>query len=127
MRSQHFGRAIQRQTKPELTDLAPLLSDYSWLVKAGWWRLFKRRLLAPRHSRLELTLVIEQMPHPENKITISNDHRDRNGMPIAQIEWHVRDPDFETFRVTQSAIIEYWNQSSDEPIPRPHDLAAYAV
>jgi choline dehydrogenase-like flavoprotein len=91
--------------------LTQLARDLGWLVQATHWRFVKRRLLAPRNSSFELTLVIEQFPDAGNTISLARDRHDRYGMPLAKIAWQTNPRDRETFDALQSALTAYWNDS----------------
>jgi choline dehydrogenase-like flavoprotein len=82
--------------------------DLGWLMRAAWWRFVKGRLLAPRGASFKLTLVIEQFPHPDNRITLATDRRDCYGVPLAQIAWRINTEDFNAFRTLQVALADYW-------------------
>jgi len=101
-------RDLQSRSPPNWRNFSALGRDMAWLLHATWWRLVKRRLLAPRDSIFELVLVTEQMPDAENTITLDNHRRDRHGNPLAQINWRVSANDFETFGAMQSALAAYW-------------------
>lgn len=116
---------LNRQSRSpfQLRHLIRLGRDLGWLMQAMQWRVVKRRLLAPRNSSFELTLVIEQFPHVANNISLAPDRVDRYGMPLAKIAWRTNPQDSRTFRVLQSELIAYWNESgfaalgSLEPTP----------
>ena len=108
----NFYRRAQSGSVPKLRDLAPIACDLEWLVTAAWWRFAKHRLYPPRRAIFELVLVIEQMPHRENKITLALDKKDINDSPMAQIDWQIREPDLGAFRTLQSALMTYWMNST---------------
>jgi choline dehydrogenase-like flavoprotein len=101
-------RAIQRNSGPPTRDIATLAYNIGPLVQLAWWRFIKRRLLPPREAIFELALVIEQLPHAENRITISPDRKDANGSPLAKIEWRIHEEDLQAFRTLQRALVEFW-------------------
>ena len=104
-------RAFQRNALPRISDLTPLFRDFGWVMEATWWRFAKGRLVPPRHAVFELMLVTEQMPHSDNKITLSSERKDSTGSPMAEIKWRIREPDLEAFRALQSALLSYWSTS----------------
>jgi len=105
-------RDLQSRSPLNWRNLATLGRDMPWLLEASWWRWAKRRLLAPRESTFELMLVVEQMPHAENTITLDNHRYDQLGSPLAQINWRVHEHDFASFRAVQSALAVYWRETS---------------
>jgi choline dehydrogenase-like flavoprotein len=119
-------RSVQRGSVPNLRDAAILLRDFGWLSQAVWWRLAKRRLLAPRQARFELVLVVEQMPNADNRISLSRDRDDKYGVPIAQIMWRPREADLVTFNKLQSALLAHWAESNLASLgtltPTPEDV-----
>ena len=80
-------RAIQRGARPALADIAAIVADLPWFLRAAWWRFVERRVLPPGGARFELHLVIEQKPDPHNCITLSPTEADVFGQPLARIHW----------------------------------------
>lgn len=105
-------RAVQRKSLPGWGDVALLARNPGWFTRAAWWRFAKGRLLPPPGAIFELVLVTEQMPHPDNRITLSPDRKDSFGSSLAQIDWQIREPDLEAFRMLQSALVTYWANSA---------------
>jgi choline dehydrogenase-like flavoprotein len=104
-------RSIQRGAIPQLSDFCMLARDAGWLMRAAWWFAVKRCLLAASGASSQLYLVIEQEPHLDNRITLSADRRDIFGVPLAKLDWKVRDADLQSFGALQGALHEYWNAS----------------
>jgi choline dehydrogenase-like flavoprotein len=104
--------AVQSRSTFRPHHFTQLARDLGWLVQATRWRFVKRRLLAPRNSSFELTLVIEQFPEVGNTISLATDRRDRYDTPLARIEWRATPRDYETFDAVQSALTAYWQKST---------------
>ncbi len=104
-------RAIQRGELPRWAAVAPLFGHLDWLANAVWWRIAYGRVYPPHSSELKLNLVIEQMPHADNRITLSKNRVDAAGSPLAQIDWRIRPQDYDAFAQVQRALIDYWNRS----------------
>ena len=99
---------LQSRTPLQWRKLGRLGLDLGWLMQASWWRFVKRRLLAPRNSCFNLTLVIEQFPHVNNTISLAMDSVDCYGTPLPKIAWKTNPQDSQTFRRLQSELISYW-------------------
>lgn len=104
-------RAAQRKSLPRLSSLGSLIANGDWLARAAYWRFAKGRLLPPRDAVPRLMLVIEQMPHADNRIILSAERRDLLGLPMAQIDWRIRPPDVEGFRTLQDALVRFWSDA----------------
>src|SRR5262249_9002072 len=79
-------RLLQMSRLPPAALFFQLGTSLPWLVRAIWWRLYEKRLLFPETPTLMAHMVIEQAPFRENRITLSPDHQDIFGIPLAQIE-----------------------------------------
>lgn len=112
-------RAFQRSGYPDMRHVAPLARNLGWLVRAAWWRFVNGRLLPPPGASFELALVTEQMPHPDNRITLAPERKDAHGAPLAKIDWQIREPDLEAFRLLQSALLDYWRESGLHKLATP--------
>src|SRR6185437_5667654 len=73
-----------------------------------------------------LMLVIEQMPHADNRITLSPERRDLLGLPMATIDWRIRPSDVEGFRTLQDALVEFWSSAGFDSLasasPSPFEV-----
>lgn len=116
-------RASQRRTLPAGKDLALLARNAPWLARAGWARFIRRRVLAPPKAEFMLNVVVEQHPHRDNRILLSDTRSDRDGLPLARIAWRVRDEDVANHRKLFDHFSEYWRQAGLERVatlaPRP--------
>lgn len=102
-------QAIQRRKLPALADLGAILADWPWLARAIWWRLVKKRVLAPKEASFELHLVTEQKPVSSNCIGLSATRRDPFGLPLARIDWQVSDEDRTHFTTIAEQVVAEWN------------------
>ncbi|HEV2630193.1 MAG TPA: GMC family oxidoreductase [Pseudolabrys sp.] len=119
-------RAAQRKSMPRLSSLGSLIANGDWLAQAAYWRFAKGRLLPPRDAVPRLMLVIEQMPHADNRITLSPERRDLLGLPMATIDWRIRPSDVEGFRTLQDALVEFWSSAGFDSLasasPSPFEV-----
>jgi choline dehydrogenase-like flavoprotein len=119
-------RASQRRTLPAGKDLALLARNAPWLARAAWTRFVGRRVLAPPHADFMLNVVIEQHPHRDNRISLSETRHDRDGLPLARIAWRVRDDDVANHAKLFARFSAYWQQAGLARIaaiePRPPEL-----
>lgn len=105
-------RALQQRTFPSPALLGRLASGTPWLARAVWWRFVEKRLLYPSDAAIQVVMVIEQNPVPENRITLSPDRVDRFGQPLAQINWSVTEIDRENMRRAINAFERSWSFSA---------------
>jgi len=103
-----FVRSIQR-ARPDPWAAARILSDAPYLAKLSAWRYGRRQLYWPRPSLYEVHCVVEQTPHENNCITLS-ERLDTFGQPLARINWQVNEADANAFRVLSGAFNAYWNK-----------------
>jgi choline dehydrogenase-like flavoprotein/predicted dehydrogenase len=82
------SKRISRQT---LQDGRAILSNSGELTKGLYRRIAKNRYQLRRAQRVELHCLLEQMPDPESRVTLSMDQRDRLGLPISKINWKISD------------------------------------
>lgn len=121
-------RDLQSARSPNLLRVLAMAKDTPWFMNAVWWRFIKRRLLAPSGAHAALTLVMEQYPNPESRITLSTTQIDRYGAPIPHLSWRLHDIDFQHFEGLQSALIRIWpsrfgSLGELEPL-KPHEWRA---
>lgn len=104
-------RDLQSNSFVQWRTVGALSRDMGWLLQAVLWRFAKRRLLYPRNSSFELVAVIEQMPNPNNRISLADNRHDVYGNPLAKITWRTSEEDFATFRTIQQALCSWWPHS----------------
>jgi choline dehydrogenase-like flavoprotein len=101
-------QSAQKGMLPALPDLANILRDLPWFMQAVWWRFAEKRVLPPSKSNFEMHLVTEQHPHAENRIALSDRLVDSFGLPLAQIDWRVREEDIAFFHSISALAIDEW-------------------
>jgi hypothetical protein len=97
-------RALQQRKLPSLKIIMQLMMSTPWLARAMWWRIIEKRLLYPRDAQIQVHMVIEQEPIPENRITLSTTERDIYGQPLAQIDWRVTQRDMDNLSLATSVF-----------------------
>lgn len=104
-------RLTQRRRMPPWTIWTRLAASTPWLIRAAWWRYVESRLLYPDRAEIQVHMVIEQEPRPDNRLTLSADKVDSFGQPLAQIEWSVSDKDIQSLHRAVDVFEETWNSS----------------
>lgn len=79
------------------------------------WRYGRRQLFVPPEVGFHLELCVEQMPHWDNRITLSGE-RDSLGLPKARLDWRPTEADDRTFRATARRLTTYWTRSGFDRI-----------
>jgi len=102
-----FMRGLQQHGRLDLRALAPVIADLPYLARAAQWRLMRRQLAWPDAARHELHVVVEQVPQPENRITLA-DRLDPMGLPQAAIAWRVGDADRAVFAAYRARFERFW-------------------
>jgi choline dehydrogenase-like flavoprotein len=85
--------------------------DLGWFLRAAWWRVAKRRLLAAGDAQYRIMMVTEQFPNRDSRITLSDDRSDAYGTPMARIDWQTTERDSQAFRALQAELANFWAQS----------------
>lgn len=111
-------RAVQRRSVPALSTLTALARNAPWLTRAVWWRFAERRVLAPPDCRIDLFTVTEQVPSADSRITLSDQHSDRFGTPLAAIDWRISEQDRTALLASARGFAAAWPQSSLGPLGR---------
>jgi choline dehydrogenase-like flavoprotein len=75
-----------------------ILSHALELTQGAFRRLVKHRPQLPRTERTELHCILEQMPDPESRVTLSGDRKDALGVPISKVHWKIGDVEVRTVR-----------------------------
>ena len=104
-------RASQRRALPSGADLALLARSAPWFARAAWARFVRKRLLAPPGAEFVLNVVTEQYPHRDNRISLSEARRDRDGLPLAVIDWRVRDRDVANHHKLFALFRDFWERA----------------
>jgi choline dehydrogenase-like flavoprotein len=115
-------RRLQRRQLPGARLLGRLAAASPWLLHAIWWRFARQRLLYPKSSKIELHIVIEQVPRANSCIRLSRDRVDGFGLPLAEISWDVDSQDVVNLRRASDAFSHAWSES---PMARVAGLSHY--
>ena len=102
-----FRNRQQRKLPPPRV-IIDLIANAPWLAHAVWWRFINKRLLFPAHSRLIVDAIVEQIPSRENRISLSAEHKDRFGLPLAEITWTVTAQDRKNVVETANLFQKTW-------------------
>ena len=89
------------------------------LLRSGPWSLslhccgprcrwFEGRLLYPDEAELQVHMVIEQIPCPDNRISLASDKLDMFGQLLTQIEWSVGSEDVDNVVRATDAFRTMW-------------------
>jgi choline dehydrogenase-like flavoprotein len=104
-------RDLQSNSFVRWRTVGALSHDMGWLFRAVLWRFTRQRLFYPRNSSFELVAVIEQMPNPDNRVSLTDSRRDVYGNPLVKISWHTSEEDLATFRTMQQSLCNWWPHS----------------
>jgi choline dehydrogenase-like flavoprotein len=104
-------RGVQagRRVRPSLALLA--LRDVGYLGRLAFWRYWRRQLLWPSSSYYTLNVIAEQVPFVGNYIDLSNE-TDFFGVPVARINWRVRQHDLAVFATFRNLFEAYWKRTA---------------
>jgi choline dehydrogenase-like flavoprotein len=91
------------------------------------WRRFAHSIGRTPRSRYHVLLDLEQAPHPDNRVTLS-DQRDALGQPRAHLHWQWREGD-EAFRVRLLDVLrrEFARSGAGELLPTGGPPLEYGV
>lgn len=70
-------------------DLRKLLSHSLEIGQGMYRRVAKHRPQLHRVKRVELHCMLEQLPDPESRLTLSETRKDSLGMPLSKIDWKI--------------------------------------
>ena len=92
-------------------DVLSVFRDPMSIVQGAVWRYIGNQLHWPKNVTLKVDIWIEQLPHWENRVTLS-EKRDKLGVPMARIEWHKTDSEERTFQACMARLDSYWKRNS---------------
>ncbi len=96
------------------------LSRSGDLVRGMYRRWFKHRPQLERLTRIELHCILEQIPDPESRVTLSQEKRDALGMPLSKIDWKISETERRTARrMTQLVCQEFARLGLPAPTLNP--------
>jgi len=106
---------VQKGRLPEPSKLLALLSDVPYLARLGAWRLLRKQLFWPAPARYVVTVVSEQLPRIDNRISLAS-QRDPLGQPLPSIHWNVSQEDMEPIRQATLQLQAYWHENCEQRI-----------
>jgi choline dehydrogenase-like flavoprotein len=108
----------RRNTSSVRRDSVTVLKNIGEICQGLYRRNFKHRPPLVRAKRYEMHLILEQMPDPESRVTLS-DKRDALGMPLSKINWKISDAERRTAtRMSQLVFEEFARlKLSIPPVP----------
>jgi choline dehydrogenase-like flavoprotein len=96
-------------------DVGEIGANYRMLSKFAFWCLVRRQFFIPDDVDYKLHICIEQAPHIQNRILLS-EKRDRLGVPLVSLDWRPTELDEQTFRHSIERIDSYWRRSGFDQI-----------
>lgn len=110
---QELLRGLQKNGKFRPAVALEVIKNAPYLANVVAWRLFRKQLYWPKPARYELHCVAEQLPHAENRITLSN-QTDVFGVPLAAIDWRVRQMEHDTIAAYARRFSRFWTTHLDK-------------
>jgi choline dehydrogenase-like flavoprotein len=110
------GLKSKRINSQLIHDSKIAISQTTAIVRGLLRRFVKHRFQLRKATRIEIHCLLEQMPNPESRITLSTDTVDRLGIPISKIDWKISDRERQTaHRMGQLICQEF--QRLNLPVP----------
>jgi hypothetical protein len=78
-------------------DMLAVLGHPQIALEGVYRRFVKHRPALPKAERIDLYCLVEQLPDPESRITLS-ETKDALGMPLSKINWKISDREMQTVR-----------------------------
>ncbi|NMG20221.1 GMC oxidoreductase [Brasilonema bromeliae] len=103
--------------KQSTQDIFTILSNFREISSGFHRRYVKRRPPLLKVERLELHCMLEQLPDPESRITLSTNQKDRLNMPLAKINWKVNSLERQTAQRMSQLITQEFQRIG---FPAPH-------
>lgn len=98
-------------------DARIVLSHSVELLQGMYRRRFRHRPQLERLTRVELHCILEQIPDPQSRVTLSEDKRDALGMPLSKIDWKISETERHTARRMTQLICEEFKRVG-LPVPK---------
>jgi choline dehydrogenase-like flavoprotein len=95
-------------------DAINIVSNVDAMAKGIYQYYVKKKGLTRKYERIELLGIVEQLPDPNSRITLS-DRKDVCGTPLAKIDWKVSGLEQETMRVTARLVTSEFARLGQEP------------
>jgi choline dehydrogenase-like flavoprotein len=93
------------------------MSHSGELLQGLYRRRFKHRPQLQRLARVELHCILEQIPDPESRVTLSERKKDALGMPLSKIDWKISETERHTARRMTQLVCEEFGRLG-LPAPR---------
>ncbi len=87
---------LRKLNKNTLQDLKLLSSNAGEVIQGLHRRISKHRPQLVKAGRTELHCMLEQIPDPSSRITLSSDKNDSLGMPLSKIDWQINEIEKQT-------------------------------
>lgn len=87
-----------------------LAASAPYVTRLVYWRLARKRLLLPKSARALLSIVVEQRPDFDNRVSLSGE-RDAFGVPKSRIAWTVTEHDTATARAAAELVRTGWSRT----------------
>ncbi|AFY35647.1 GMC oxidoreductase [Calothrix sp. PCC 7507] len=84
-------------TKKAYEDAIAVLRQPMAIAQGFYRRLVQNRPPIPKADAIYLTCLVEQLPDPESRVTLSN-RTDALGMPLSQLNWKISEQERQTVR-----------------------------
>lgn len=98
--------ALQGRRLPKLS-LGQMTAGAAGLTAFAYRRFLQSRLHIPKGTEARWQLDIEQVPNPNNRITLSAE-RDQYGRPKARLDWRVSKLDLTNIQQTADRMLQAW-------------------
>ena len=98
---------LQSGTVPRISP-RELITGLQGLVGLGWHRMIYSQLYIPSQTPVRLQLDIEQAPHYDNRVRLSDRETDAWGRPLSVIDWEVKEKDYRAIRTMATRFLRRW-------------------
>jgi choline dehydrogenase-like flavoprotein len=94
------GSALRLRSDSDFSrrDALIVLQNVAAISKGLYRRRVEHRPPLIRTKRYELHCILEQVPDPKSRVTLSEEKRDALGMPLSKIDWKISDSERKTAR-----------------------------
>jgi len=104
-----FLRSLQKSGRIQPSLVLSILKELPYFTRLAFWRYFYHQLYWPTPARYELHVVAEQAPRRDNHVALA-DERDMFGLPLAAIDWRIKQSDCETFWAYMRRFDRFWDR-----------------
>jgi choline dehydrogenase-like flavoprotein len=103
-------------------DARVLLTNLGEIAGGLYRRSVKHRPELGPVKKVNLELILEQVPDPESRLTLSADKKDALGMPLSSIHWKVSDTERRTAKRIVELICEEFKRLG---LPAPYNVPQF--